>query len=302
MSTMAVKGLVTDIKHFAVHDGRGIRTTVFLKGCPLSCRWCHNPEGIGAEPQLGYYAESCVGCGMCAKVCPVGAHTIADGIHVYDRKACILCGACTEVCSVNALHLYGKTMTVDAVLDIAEEDRIFYEQSGGGMTLSGGEPTLQFAFAKALLQEAKQRGLHTAFDTCGMAATERYEALLPYVDQFLFDVKHIDGEAHKRGTGVDNALILKNLQYLSDHGASIEIRIPLIPGYNDGDDVLDAIGQLLSGIHNTGVRVLPYHDYAGGKYAALDMENTLPQTDVPDTGHLQYCRERLAAYGLTILE
>ena len=302
MSSSEIKGLVTDIKHFAVHDGHGIRTTVFLKGCPLSCRWCHNPESIGAKPQLGYYAESCVGCGMCEKVCPVGAHVFADGAHTYNREKCILCGACTEVCGVNALHLYGREMTVDEVLDTVEEDRIFYEQSGGGMTLSGGEPTQQYAFALALLREAKARGLHTALDTCGMAATERYEALLPYVDQFLFDVKHIDGESHKRGTGVDNALILENLHYLSDHGASIEIRIPLIPGYNDGNDVLDGIGRLLSTIHNTGVRVLAYHDYASGKYAALDMENTLPRVDVPDAAHMQYCRDRLTSFGLTILE
>ncbi|MBQ7983770.1 MAG: glycyl-radical enzyme activating protein [Clostridia bacterium] len=302
MIGVGVRGLVTDIKHFAVHDGKGIRTTVFLKGCPLSCRWCHNPESIGAKPQLGYYSESCVGCGMCASVCPVGAHTVAGGVHHYDRIKCTLCGACTGVCRVNALHLYGKTMTVDEVLDTVEEDRVFYEQSGGGMTLSGGEPTQQSDFALALLREAKMRGLHTALDTCGMAATEKYEALLPNVDQFLFDVKHIDAAAHKAGTGVTNERILGNLRYLSDHGAEIEIRIPLIPGYNDADDVLDAIGAMLSGIRCSGIRVLPYHDYAGGKYSALGMENTLPQVDVPTEEHMRHCREHLAAFGLPVID
>ena len=267
MSESEIKGLVTDIKHFAVHDGNGIRTTVFLKGCPLSCRWCHNPEGIGAKPQLGYYAESCVGCGMCEAVCPVGAHLIADGEHTFNRKTCTLCGACTEVCGVNALHLYGREMTVDEVLDTIEEDRIFYEQSGGGMTLSGGEPTQQYAFTLALLREAKARGLHTALDTCGMAATERYEALLPYVDQFLFDVKHIDGEAHKRGTGVDNALILENLEKLLQTGKSILIRTPVIPGYNDGDE-LEKISRFCA-LRGLPHEKLKYHTIGESKKAAL---------------------------------
>lgn len=302
MSNPEMTGLVTDIKHFAVHDGNGIRTTVFLKGCPLSCHWCHNPEGIGKRPQLGFYRESCTGCGVCVSVCPQGAHRIKDGVHIFDRAQCTCCGACTAVCGAGALQLYGREMTVSEVLDTVEADRVFYEQSGGGMTLSGGEPTMQFDFALALLREAKARGLHTALDTCGMAATEKYEALLPYVDQFLFDIKHPDAAAHRYGTGAGNEQILENLTFLSENGASIEIRIPLIPGYNDSEDVLDAMGRLLSGTRCTGIRVLPYHDYAAGKYDALDMENTMPQTAVPDEVHMQNCRRRLAAFGLPVID
>ena len=302
MNGKEIKGLVTDIKHFAVHDGQGIRTTVFLKGCPLSCRWCHNPESIGSLPQLGYYRESCIGCGVCVTVCPGIAHRIVDGMHIFDREKCTHCGICTEVCSANALHLYGREMSVADVLDIVQADSVFYEQSGGGMTLSGGEPTVQFDFAFTLLREAKMQGIHTALDTCGMAPKAKYEKLLPYVDQFLFDVKHADSAMHKAGTGVGNELIFENLQFLSQNGAAIEIRIPLIPGYNDSKETLDAIGRLLSKIRCTGVRVLPYHDYAAGKYAALDMENTMPQTDVPDALHIQECCVHLAAFGLPVIK
>ena len=301
MSGAEMKGLVTDIKHFAVHDGQGIRTTVFLKGCPLSCRWCHNPEGIGKQPQLGFYSDSCTGCGVCASVCPKNAHRLESGIHSFEREKCTLCGACTQVCAAGALHLYGRAMTVTEVMETVESDRVFYEQSGGGMTLSGGEPTVQFDFALALLRQAKACGIHTALDTCGMASKEKYERLLPYVDQFLFDVKHADAAAHRAGTGVDNKQILENLRYLSESGAAIEVRIPLIPGYNDSENVLDAIGRLLSEIKCTAVRVLPYHDYAAGKYAALDMKNTMPQTEVPDELHMQKCRERLMSFGIPVI-
>ena len=242
-------GIVTDFKRFAVHDGDGIRTTVFLKGCPLRCVWCHNPESISPKPELAFYAEKCTGCGECMRVCPNGAHifeaadTPDSYIHKLDRTKCAACGKCAEVCVSGALKLCGRRMSVDEVMKIVAEDRIFYETSGGGMTLSGGEPTLQPEFALALLRAAKADGISTALDTCGFAKREVYESLLPYTDIFLYDIKHITDEGHIRCTGRSNRLILENLRFLSDAGAKIEIRIPLVPGYNDDAETLDGIGQ-----------------------------------------------------------
>ncbi len=214
----AKDGIVMDIKRFAVHDGDGIRTTVFLKGCPLRCRWCHNPEGLSLDPVLAFYNEKCVLCGECVKACPTGAHSIdtATGKHTINREKCVTCGKCADACLSDALKLCGKKMSVDEVLKIVLEDKIFYDTSGGGMTLSGGEPTTQPSFALALLQAAKKENLATALDTCGFAKREIYEALLPFVDKFLFDVKHITREGHIRCTGVPNDLIIENLRFLSD--------------------------------------------------------------------------------------
>ena len=294
-------GTVTDFKRFAVHDGDGIRTTVFLKGCPLKCVWCHNPEGIGKQPQLAFFREKCVGCGKCTEVCPHGVHKLDNGVHTLDRDACAACGKCTETCYADALHLHGRTMTAGDVIDTVLEDEIFYS-NGGGMTLSGGEPTLQPAFTKALLILAKEHGINTALDTCGLAKREIYEDLLPYVDTFLYDVKHITEEGHIRCTGVSNRLILENLRFLSDAGARIEIRMPLVPTYNDDEETLRGIGRFLSGIHITKMRLLPYHNYARSKYESLDMENTLPDVPLPDKAHMQNCTAILREYGVPVMD
>lgn len=296
-----ISGIVTDFKRFAVHDGDGIRTTVFLKGCPLRCVWCHNPESLSMKPELAFYRDKCTACGECAKVCPMGAHSISDGQHILDRNACTACGKCEQVCPVRALKLYGRRMRVSEVIRTVAEDKLFYETSGGGMTLSGGEPTLQPEFSLNLLKTAKECGINTALDTCGFAPRETYAAVLPYTDTFLFDVKHCSDEGYLHCTGKPGKLIFDNLHYLSDSGAQIEIRIPLVPGYNDDEATLHGIGRLLSEIKTTRVRLLPYHSYARSKYAALDLHDTLPCADSPDQTKLASATALLRAYKPNII-
>jgi len=285
-------GTVFEIKRFAVHDGDGIRTTVFLKGCPLKCVWCHNPEGISHKPELAYYAHKCIGCGACTTICPNGAHSIKDGIHTFDRSLCTACGKCAEACLGAALTLYGKEMTVDEVLEILLEDRDFYESSDGGITLSGGECLVQADFCAEILRRCKEEGIHTAVDTCGFVSRTALDKVLPYTDVFLYDIKAFDTEVHARCTGQPNQKILENLVYIDQAGKDIEIRIPYVPDYNDNE--IEKIGSFLQKIeHLLKVRVLPYHSYAASKYAALDMENTLPER-IPEEKELTDAKAKLA--------
>lgn len=282
-------GRIVDIKRFAVHDGPGIRTTVFLKGCALRCAWCHNPESIFARPQLGFIAEKCIGCGECKKVCPTGR----------DPEKCVLCGKCAEACLGQAIQFYGRTETAEEVMKTVLEDKIFYETSGGGLTVSGGEPLLQPEFCAELLKMAKDAGISAAVDTCGCVDFSAFRAVLPYTDIFLYDLKHTDSAEHKKYTGRGNELILENLRALDAAGKKIEIRIPLIPGINDGEANLNASGELLSGLANlTLVRVLPYHDYARSKYRSLGMTDTMPHVTPPDDAALKRAVDILRAHGV----
>ena len=271
-----MKAKIFEIKRFAVHDGDGIRTTVFFKGCPLKCVWCHNPEGIDFKPQLAYYSHKCIGCRECIVICPVSAHTISEDMHSYDREKCIACGKCADICLGNALSFYGKEMTVDELLPILLEDKEFYENSGGGVTLSGGECLMHPEFCEELLKRLKAEGIHTAVDTCGFVSKEAFDKVMPYTDIFLYDLKAFDENVHIKCTGQSNKVILKNLKYLDDCGKKSEIRIPYVPNFNN--DQIEKIAKFLKGLKNTTkVRVLPYHNYAGSKYAALNIKNTLPE-------------------------
>lgn len=273
-----MKGTISDIKRFAVHDGPGIRTTIFFKGCPLKCFWCHNPESISFLPQLAYRKEKCINCGRCAEVCPSGAHIVNGATHNYIREKCKGNGLCANVCLGRALTFYGRSVTVNELMPELLEDLIFYQNSSGGITLSGGEPLAQVDFAKELLMAVKEKGLNTALDTCGYVSRSAIESVLPYTDIFLYDLKHIDSMAHKKGTGRSNEIIIDNLKFLSDSDKKIEIRYPLIPGFNDNKEVLEKAAEFLGKLKNiTGIKVLPYHKLAGSKYEALDMENTLPE-------------------------
>ena len=275
-----MKAMISDIKRFAVHDGDGIRTTVFFKGCPLKCVWCHNPESIDFKPQLAYYENKCISCGECVSVCPSGAHKITREGHIFERDLCVVCGKCEKICLGQALKFYGKEMTVDELLPILLEDKDFYETSGGGVTLSGGECLCQADFCAELLKELKEAGINTAVDTCGYVPKESIDKVLPYTDTFLYDIKAIDEDVHIRCTGRSNKLILDNLRYIDSLGKKTEIRIPYVPSYNDNQ--INQIAEFLKELKNvTKVRVLPYHNYAGSKYEALDMENSLP-VKLPD--------------------
>lgn len=295
-----MKAKIFEIKRFAVHDGDGIRTTVFFKGCPLKCLWCHNPEGISGDTELAYYAHKCIGCAECVGVCPNGAHTIERGIHQFHREKCVACGKCENVCLGNALTLYGKEYTIGDLLSILLKDKDFYDTSNGGVTLSGGECLLYVDFCVELLKELKKHGIHTAVDTCGWVSKSVLDKILPYTDVFLYDVKAIDEEVHKACTGQSNRGILDNLLYLDKKGATVEIRIPFVPDYNDGE--IEKIGAFLSGLHGVKtVRLLAYHNLAGTKYMGLGLDNRLPNR-LPTTEEMDGAKRQLKAYGLSIEE
>lgn len=247
-----MKGIIFEIKRLAVHDGDGIRTTVFFKGCPLRCVWCHNPEGLTTAPQTARYAHKCIGCGECKK----------EGFMPDD-------------CLGEATVLYGKEVTVEELLPILLEDRDFYETSGGGVTLSGGECLMQADFCAELLKKLKENEIHTAVDTCGFVSKERLDKVIPYTDVFLYDIKAYDEDIHIKCTGVSNKQILDNIKYLDSLGKAIEIRIPYVPDYNDSQ--IEKTALFLAPLQNIKkIRVLPYHNYAGSKYDALNIPNTLP--------------------------
>lgn len=291
-----MKANITDIKRFAVHDGDGIRTTVFFKGCPLRCLWCHNPETLSGEKQFLFYAHKCIKCGRCAAVCRY--HQIAGNTHSIDRERCTLCGKCVSVCPQNALAISGKWTDTEEIIHTLLEDRIFYEESGGGITLSGGECLLQSAACREILMHMKQEGIHTAVDTCGAVSRKCLEEVLAYTDLFLYDIKAYKEPVHIQCTGHSNKLILENLCYLDQTGKAIEIRIPYVPGYNSGE--MEEIAAFLSTLsHIRSVRILPYHNYAASKYAALGMKNTLPPT-LPTDSEMQQARDLFRKHRLFV--
>ncbi len=265
---------IFDIKHFAVHDGPGIRTTVFFKGCPLKCVWCHNPESISPKFQLAFASDKCVLCRRCEDVCEKGVHVFENG-HTLRFEKCSFCGECEKVCRAGALTLYGREVTVSDILPELLEDKDFYS-SNGGVTLSGGECLMHADFCAELLEKLKAQGVNTAVDTCGLVSKEALDKVIPYTDIFLYDIKAIDEDVHIKCTGRSNRIILENIKYLDERGCKIEVRYPYVPGYNDGE--AEKIAEFLSKLGNiTKVRVLPYHSFAGSKYSALAMENTLPE-------------------------
>lgn len=259
---------IFEIKRFAVHDGDGIRTTVFFKGCPLRCVWCHNPEGLSSLPQEAFYAHKCIGCGECKK----------EGFTAED-------------CLGEARVLYGREFTVDELIPLLLEDREFYETSGGGVTLSGGECLMQADFCADLLKRLKENGVHTAVDTCGFVSRATFDKVIPYTDVFLYDIKAYDESVHMKCTKRSNKVILDNLLYLDSLGKSLEIRIPYVPDCNDTQ--MEKIARFLAPLkHITKIRVLPYHNYAASKYAAVGMTNTLPN-NIPTDEEIQKAKETI---------
>ncbi len=296
-----IEGRVFNLQRCSVHDGPGIRTTVFFKGCPLECAWCHNPEGLDAAPELLLNFERCLDCGVCSEVCPV-----VDGGAVpvgtpWDRTACLQCGSCVEACPADARELAGRTYGAPELADLVARDLPFFDASGGGVTFSGGEPLNQPEFLIACLQACRERGLHTAVDTCGLARGEVVRAVAGLADLILYDVKHLDPEAHRRHTGADNRLILENLRALSATDCEVWVRVPLIAGVNDDDADLEALGAFLSSLPNRHrVFLLPYHPTAGGKIARLDRASVFVPFAAPDAERLDAARRRLGDFGLDV--
>lgn len=262
-------GTVFNIQRFSIHDGPGIRTTVFMKGCPLHCAWCHNPESHAREPELAFYPAKCTLCGACVAACPQSCHAIGDA-HTLDRSRCVGCGLCAKACPFDALNVFGSTKTPEEVLTEVLKDKQFYINSGGGMTLSGGEPFSQPRFAIELLRLAKLEGLHNCVETCGFAPIETLEEAARHVDIFLYDIKETSPELHKKYTGVTNELILANLRRLDGIGVQTILRCPMIPGLNDRREHLLAVASLASELKNVlQVEIEPYHPLGLSKAEAI---------------------------------
>ncbi len=265
------RGTILNIQRFCTDDGPGIRTTVFLKGCPLGCIWCHNPESQSARPEILYNAETCLACRRCESFCPQKCHTFRGATHVFDRSLCVGCGACVPACPGKSLELRGQTVSVEEVLEEVERDRIFYEESGGGVTLSGGEPLFQPEFSSLLLEQCKKAGIHTAMETCGFAEEEVFLSVLGSCDFVLFDLKETDPDLHLRYTGVPLEPILRNLSRMNGRHIPFVLRAPVIPTLNSRESHLKRLCAIRDSMSSClGIQLMPYHRTGVYKYALLN--------------------------------
>jgi len=299
----AIKGFVFDIQRFSVHDGPGIRTTIFLKGCSLRCFWCQNPEGIHLKPEIMFFPERCIGCGRCFTVCPEGARTMQDGTPVYLREKCVACGKCTETCYAGASVLAGKLMTVEEVLEEVLRDRTFYQVSGGGVTLSGGDPLVQHDFSRSILEKCKAEGLHTAIETTANCRWNDLATLLPATDLIMMDIKHLDPHKHREVTGVSNELILENARRLAQTDRPLIIRVPVVPTVNDSQEDIAAIAQFVQSFPNLQyLELLPFHRLGEGKYHALGLDYRAGHLETPKKDKMRELAARARKFGIKVRE
>jgi len=294
-------GLIFDVQRYSIHDGPGIRTTVFFKGCPLRCWWCHNPEGIDSGKELMYFEYKCLHCGTCANVCPMGAIEF-DGSPKVSRHLCIACGSCSTACPSDALRLVGREYTVDELMKEIERDVLYFDNSDGGVTFSGGEPLYQHEFLLEVLKECKKRDIHRTLDTSGFAPQEVLALVADHVDLFLYDLKLIDEREHIKYTGVSNAQIKENLRFLVNYGRAKDIilRFPVIPGINDTPDNVDDMVEFISTLK--GLReldLLPYHDVSE-KYSRLDRDYKMTVHKSPSRERLMEIKKKFEDIGLYV--
>jgi pyruvate formate lyase activating enzyme len=304
-----VLGVVTNIQSYSLHDGPGIRTLVFLKGCSLSCAWCCNPECINTKIEVEFYKSKCIQCGACLKACPLNAINpdleVKSGFKI-DKGLCNECGDCVRACPVGALKLVGEVVSVDDVMEKVRKDKYYYLASQGGLTISGGEPLYQFEFTRELLKKAYEANIDTAIETCGQAPWERYKAILPYLNLILYDIKHMDPVKHKKMTGASNRLILSNLKKLSKSGVPIVLRLPLIPGFNIDEDNLTKTAEFLAKLENvTEVNLMPFHQLGKDKYLRLGREYSLKDLvglDLTPEGRdsIKMAQKIFESYGLSV--
>jgi pyruvate formate lyase activating enzyme len=274
-------GIIFNIQKYSIHDGPGIRTTVFLKGCPLSCWWCQNPESQLSGQEMIFWGDRCIGCGVCSTICLFDAIQIKNGIPITEKEKCILCGKCIEKCPALAREMIGEKLTIEEVIKEIEKDLVFYEESGGGVTFSGGEPLGQSEFLEGLLNGCREKKIHTAVDTSGYISWEILNKISPKVDLFLYDLKLMDIERHKKYTGVSNEIILENLKKLSSVHHNIFVRFPVIPGINDDYQNIKETGEFLSSLKIAQVNLLPYHYIGIDKYKRLGRTYKLITTQPP---------------------
>jgi pyruvate formate lyase activating enzyme len=295
-----IKGVIFNIQRYSIHDGPGIRTTIFLKGCPLSCLWCQNPESQSYKSEIFYNAERCVGCGKCIAVCPVKAIKMRDDKVETDRKICTGCGACVEACPEEARELAGKTMNVREAFNEAVKDEIFYKRSGGGVTLSGGDPFAQPAFSAGILKLCKEAGINTAIDICGYTPWKTMEPIMSYVDLILYDFKHMDSAEHEKLTGVPNELIFENIKKIHKLHKSIFIRVPVIPGHNDSQQNIEATADFIVKELDPSIQVnlLPYHRLGESKIVQLERPDIKLSAEPPDENYMLHLKEIMEAHGL----
>jgi pyruvate formate lyase activating enzyme len=309
---MNTADVVFNIQRFSLHDGPGIRTTVFLKGCSMSCFWCHNPEGQHPEQELRYVPERCIACGQCVLSCPNHAHEMLDGKHLFLRDRCDLSGACVETCYSRALQMEGRVMTVSQVMEEILSDKPFYESSGGGVTLSGGEPALNKDFARDILEQCKNHRLHTAIETCGEVPWSSLEALLPFTDLIMMDIKHVDAVKHELATGQSNERILSNARRLASSGKKIIFRTPVVPSVNDTEEeigqiagfIRELIGLRRSAHQNENGEIsyelLAFHKLAAGKYASLGLDYKARDVEPPTKERMTALLEAARCSGIDV--
>ena len=293
---------VFDIQKFSVHDGPGIRTIVFMKGCPLHCQWCANPESQNAAPELMYYPDKCIGCGKCVEVCPQHATEVVEGRFLFDRSKCVNCGECAKSCYANARDMSGEYMSDDEIIREVDKDMAFYKNSGGGITFSGGEAMIYPEHVRDIARKYKEDGVSTAIETCGFVPWENYKMVMDYIDIFLFDIKMLDEKKHLKYTGGSNRQILENARRLHEQGKTVIPRMPIIPGINDSKEDIARAAKWMKANLGDGLQmhVLPYHNFGLNKYRALEKPYFLEDLKAPEDEQMEAVKAQFEEYGFDV--